>query len=232
MAQKLDILLCGTSAQGQSLSHDLAALGHHVTSLAGQSARVPPETPPIDAQFDLIIDAAHPFDQQAQSDAVRIATLQTVPLWRIDRPKWDIDHYGATQTPDMTAALNMIASGATVFVATGYEDVDACAAREDLQIYMRQIRKTRPARGDHIRFLDSDPPFEVSQEVALLASLNATHLIIRNAGGDGARPKLDAARELGLTILFIAPPDRTPHHGEERVFASTEQLVEALNGSD
>ena len=54
-----------------------------------------------------------------------------------------------------------------------------------------------------------DPPFDVAQEQALFQDLAVDLLICRNLGGLPSRPKIDAARKLGLPVILIdrpAPP--------------------------
>ena len=56
------------------------------------------------------------------------------------------------------------------------------------------------------RFLRGDGPFTVEGGEALLRELGVDWLVVRNAGGEGARPKLHAARNLGLKVGMIARP--------------------------
>lgn len=54
------------------------------------------------------------------------------------------------------------------------------------------------------------PPFSVTEETELFERLGVDVLVVKNAGGDASRSKLDAARALGLLVLMIkrpAPPD-------------------------
>jgi precorrin-6A/cobalt-precorrin-6A reductase len=39
-----------------------------------------------------------------------------------------------------------------------------------------------------------------------MRSRNIAWVVARNSGGDGARAKIDAARELGLPVVMIARP--------------------------
>jgi precorrin-6A/cobalt-precorrin-6A reductase len=50
-------------------------------------------------------------------------------------------------------------------------------------------------------------PFTLEGDRALMQSRGITWLVARNSGGDGARAKIDAARELGLPVIMIARPD-------------------------
>src|SRR5690606_3241802 len=49
-------------------------------------------------------------------------------------------------------------------------------------------------------------PFTEASDLALLSDRRITHLVAKNAGGSGARAKLDAARTLGLPVILIDRP--------------------------
>ena len=49
-------------------------------------------------------------------------------------------------------------------------------------------------------------PFTVEADRVLLEEQKIDVLITKNAGGDGARAKLDAARELGIQVVMIDRP--------------------------
>jgi precorrin-6A/cobalt-precorrin-6A reductase len=49
-------------------------------------------------------------------------------------------------------------------------------------------------------------PFTMQGDLALLQTHRITHIVAKNAGGTGARAKLDAARELHLPVILIDRP--------------------------
>lgn len=207
---QLDILLCGTSAEGQRIKEALVSKGYTLHHVLGETSR---PSDPTTVQFDrdthavsLVIDVAHPFDAASHHRAEHYARHYGCALWHLDRPEWDARHYNAQSFSNFAQALEAIPTKARVFVATGYEDVRNCLARSDAVFFIRQIDKYRAPIADHITFLQSDAPFSTAQEVELLHSLGITHLIIRNGGGQGARPKIDAASSLNIDLLFIARP--------------------------
>ena len=218
--ENMDILLCGTSAEGQSVNDALRALGHRVYHIAGSDNRATttPDIPQFIAQggkVDLIIDAAHPFDMASHTAADAQALRCGALLWHLDRPKWDASRYKAKSFDSFAQAIVPLSPGARVFVATGYEDAQTCLARSDVHFFIRQIEKHRGPLAPNITFLNSAPPFSVDEEIDGLQPLNLTHMIIRNAGGGGARPKVDAAHHLGIKLHFITAPqvhfENAPH---------------------
>ena len=50
-------------------------------------------------------------------------------------------------------------------------------------------------------------PFTLADDLELMRSRGIAYVVARNAGGTGARAKIDAARELGLPVIMIARPD-------------------------
>ena len=50
-------------------------------------------------------------------------------------------------------------------------------------------------------------PFTLAGDLELMRSHGIEWIVARNAGGNGARAKIDAARELGLPLVMIARPD-------------------------
>ena len=49
-------------------------------------------------------------------------------------------------------------------------------------------------------------PFDLAGDIALMREHAITHVVAKNAGGIGARAKLDAARALGLPVLMAQRP--------------------------
>jgi precorrin-6A/cobalt-precorrin-6A reductase len=49
-------------------------------------------------------------------------------------------------------------------------------------------------------------PFSLQGDLDLLQTHRITHIVAKNAGGSGARAKLDAARALSLPVILIERP--------------------------
>jgi len=49
-------------------------------------------------------------------------------------------------------------------------------------------------------------PFTIAGDTALMRKHAITHVVAKNAGGTGARAKLDAARVLGLPVIMANRP--------------------------
>lgn len=149
------------------------------------------------------VAAEHPCDPRA-ADTVRHARAAGVAVLRLCRPGWH--PRGARRWHVLRRASDLtrtIPPGAHVFAATGREE-EAVLRRLRATVYLRR-RGGRDAPPGLIA-VEGTPPFTIADEMRLFRELGIGWLVLRDAGGEGARPKLDAARALGLHIALIARP--------------------------
>ena len=111
---------------------------------------------------------------------------------------------GATS---QAAAQQYVKPTDRVFLATGRRTLEAFADMKAAHVWARQID---PPEGSfpfpNGEFLVGRPPFGVADEVEVFTRLEIDWLIVKNAGGEASRSKLDAAREIGLKVLMIERP--------------------------
>ncbi|KAF0677512.1 cobalt-precorrin-6A reductase [Profundibacterium mesophilum] len=174
-----------------------------------------------------VIDATHPHAARMGPRSFAVCAEMGLPYLRVLRPPWqrlpgDLWHDVAHE--EDVAAL--VAPGARVFLATGRKTLHAFAGMRGRTLFCRQIEAPRtPFPFEGGRFVVGRPPFSIAQEVALFEELAIDWLVMRNAGGDASRSKLDAARQLGIRIAMIARPPR--HAG-----ALVETAQDALTWSE
>ncbi|MBU2982746.1 precorrin-6A/cobalt-precorrin-6A reductase [Lentibacter algarum] len=175
------------------------------------------------AQAEAVLDAGHPFDHVVSAKVQQESAALGVAYARFLRPEWP--RLAGDNWVDLGSeaeAAEHVERGSVVFVATGREGLEAYANLPGCEVIARQIGE---ASGDFPfdggRYLVGHPPFTVEGEVALFKELGIDWLILRNAGGEGAKAKLDAARELGLKVGMIRRPE--PPGG--LVFDSVEAVV-------
>lgn len=219
------ILLLGGTAEARDLARRLVDAGAPVlTSLAGatrDAARVAGRVrvggfggeegfrQVLAAEgITRIVDATHPFAHRISARTARIARAMGLPYLQLLRPPWeagpgDIWHEIATEEE----AARLIPPGATVFLATGRQTLDRFKGLEGRRVICRQIDPPdRPFPFEGGEYLIGRPPFPVEREEALFRELGVDWLVVKNAGGAASRPKLDAARQLGLPVAMIARP--------------------------
>jgi precorrin-6A/cobalt-precorrin-6A reductase len=160
-----------------------------------------------------LIDATHPFAAQMSAHAVQAAQLVGVPLIALQRQPWTPgpgDRWLAV--PDLAAAVQALPeSPARVFLAIGRQTLDAFAARPQHHYLLRLVDAPESLPLPDARAIVSRGPFTLEGDLALLQAHRITHIVAKNAGGTGARAKLDAARALHLPVILIdrpAVPDR------------------------
>ncbi|WP_323764240.1 precorrin-6A/cobalt-precorrin-6A reductase [Marinovum sp.] len=218
LARGTDILLIGGSAEARALADRLR--GRAAVILPAPERRthdwpLPVLSGPLDAALRqsgarLILDVSHPNDWQSGWQAWRASKDTGVPLLRLERPGWRPGRRDRwVRLRDESAAARHVARGARVFLATGREGLMRFANLREAYVISRQLSEHHDAfplpRG---RFLRGASPFSVAGEVALFRRLRIDWLILRNAGGPGGWPKLEAARRLGLRVGMIDRPRR------------------------
>ncbi len=222
------LLLAGTG-EAKRIASDLAAAGvDAIASLAG-ATRAPDalDLPTRIGGFGgadgfgdyldqhritRVLDATHPFAARISERTARICALRNLPYAAYLRPPWEPepgDRWIALDQEDQ--AISHIPKGDTVFLATGRQTLHRFANLTGRRVICRQIDPPDGpfpfAGGD---FLIGRPPFSVADEVALFQKLSVDWLVVKNAGGQASRSKLDAARELGIPVLMIERPAPPP----------------------
>jgi precorrin-6A/cobalt-precorrin-6A reductase len=157
-----------------------------------------------------VIDATHPFAAEMSRHAVTACTIMGTELIALERAPWtQVAGDKWIEVPGVGAAAAALPeTPARVFLAIG---------RQHLAPF-----STRPQHSYTLRFVDapdgplplpdadvviSRGPFTLAGDLELMGSRGIEWVVARNAGGDGARAKIDAARELGLPVIMIARPD-------------------------
>ncbi|MBV9562575.1 MAG: cobalt-precorrin-6A reductase [Bradyrhizobium sp.] len=156
-----------------------------------------------------VIDATHPFAAEMSRHAVEACAATGTALLALERAPW-------TRAPDdrwidvadIAAAVAALPERrARIFLAIGRQHLAPFA--------------TRPQHAYTLRFVDapdgalplpdaevivSRGPFTLAGDLDLMRARGIEWLVARNAGGGGARAKIDAARALGLPVIMIARP--------------------------
>lgn len=155
-----------------------------------------------------VIDATHPFAAQMSANAVAACQQIGVPLAALTRPAWveqDGDRWH--HVPDIDGAVAAL-SGAPqlVFLAVGRMHLDDFAAQPQHRYLLRLVDEPGDLPLPHCDVVVSRGPFTLADDQALMQRHEIQLVVSKNAGGLGARAKLDAARALGLPVLMIDRP--------------------------
>ncbi|MBI2256623.1 MAG: cobalt-precorrin-6A reductase [Proteobacteria bacterium] len=223
------ILILGGTGEGMALATALAARPdcHVISSLAGRVAN--PKLPPGEVRIGgfggplgladylrangiaAIIDATHPFARRMGWNAAEAAVQAGVKLLRFARPAW-VPQSGDRwiEVDDWDGAVAVLQQDAKrVFLALGRQELAPFTVLKDIAFVIRSVEA--PDAG--LAFAQAEVvlargPFKFEDEHALLQSRAIDHLVCKNSGGSATDGKLQAARELGITVVMQRRPAR------------------------
>lgn len=240
-----NILILGGTTEASALARTLAERGARaVLSYAGRTES--PRAQPVPVRVGgfggvaglvdyleregvtHLVDATHPFAATMSAHAVAAAQSARVAHVRLTRPAWEEspgDRW--THVADIAAAVEALGGEPRrVMLALGRMHVEAFAARPQHHYVLRfvDVPAEPPALPRHHLVVDRGP-FTVAGDMELMREQRVELVIAKNAGGSGARAKLDAARALGLPVILI---DR-PFLPDARVFHDVAELIDWLD---
>ncbi|SEB01690.1 cobalt-precorrin-6A reductase [Rubrimonas cliftonensis] len=225
------LLILGGTTEATTLAQAVAAAGlDGVVSLAGRVARPARQPLPVrvggfggveglaghlrDGGFTHLVDATHPFAARMSANAVAASVASGVPLAALVRPPWAPEPGDCwTRVPDIAAAAAaLVGAPRRVMLAIGRMHLAVFAAQPQHFYLLRLVDapETPPPFPDCAAIIDRGP-FTEAGDRALMRAHRIDLVVSKNAGGGGARAKIDAARALGLPVVMIdrpAPPPR------------------------
>jgi precorrin-6A/cobalt-precorrin-6A reductase len=163
-----------------------------------------------EAEITHVIDATHPFAAEMSRNAVAACAAADVPLLALERAPWTKttgDRW--IEVPDIAGAVAALPDPpARVFLAIGRQHVAPFAEKPQHAYTLRFVDAPNGALPlPDAELIVSRGPFTCEADLALMRDRGIEWLVARNAGGEGARAKIDAARELGLPVIMIARPE-------------------------
>jgi precorrin-6A/cobalt-precorrin-6A reductase len=155
------------------------------------------------------IDATHPFAVRMSANAVAACAASGVPRIALLRAEWQaVDGDRWIFVDNVQAAVRLLpALGRRIFVA--FADGLAPLAGLDLEFVVRRA-EAGPIELPDAEILVERGPFARDAERALLKDLRIDAILAKASGGDSARAKLDAARNLGLPVVLLRRPAAPP----------------------
>ena len=160
-----------------------------------------------------LVDATHPFAAQMSRNAVAAAAQAGIPLAALTRPPWAPGPGDRWQrVADIPGAVAVLAvPPRRVMLAVGRMHLAAFAAQPQHRYLLRLVDRPEGALPlPDAEVVVDRGPFTEAGDRALMARHGIELVVAKNAGGDGARAKIDAARALGLPVLMIDRPALPP----------------------
>lgn len=156
-----------------------------------------------------VIDATHPFAAGMSANAFAACHRTSTPLIRLERAPWrpqqGDDWRRVPKVEDLPRALPD--APARVFLAIGKQQIGVFASHPQHHYLLRLVdAPVAPLPLPDTTVILARGPFDRAGDTALLREHRITHVMCKNAGGAGARAKLDAARALGLPVIMADRP--------------------------
>ncbi|WP_170387424.1 cobalt-precorrin-6A reductase [Ruegeria atlantica] len=225
------LLILGGTTEANALAKAVAEQGIPATySYAGRVDSPRPQPVPVrvggyggadgfarylrDHAITHVVDATHPFAAQMSRNAVSASREAGVPLAALTRPQWEAQEGDRwLHVPDIEGAVAALSGPAQrVFLAVGRMHLEDFAAQPQHHYLLRLVDEPDALPLPNCDVVVARGPFAEADDRALLQRHGIELVVSKNAGGTGARAKLDATRALGIPVLMIdrpALPQRT-----------------------
>ncbi|QHG17057.1 cobalt-precorrin-6A reductase [Nostoc sp. ATCC 53789] len=183
-------------------------------------------------QIDLLIDATHPFASQISFNAADAAKEVGVPRLMLIRPPWEKgsgDRWMEVDSVEVAAA-SLANQAHRVFLTVGRQELAAFAHLEEIWFLMRMID---PPVEDALvppgMVLCDRGPFNLNNERQILIDHKIDTIVSKNSGGDATKPKIIAARELGVKVVIVNRPAIPPGEQVSDVEGALAWLLDKLH---
>ncbi len=168
-------------------------------------------------------------------NAVAACARTGVPLAGFERAPWQAGGTGGDDwraVPDLAGAVAALPDAPMrVFLAIGKQNLDVFATKPQHHYLLRLVdppESALPPLPD-AQAVIARGPFDVAGgDTALLTEHCIDLIVAKNAGGTGARAKLEAARALGIPVVMI---DRPPQVPERTVLSRVDEILHWLDHS-
>jgi precorrin-6A/cobalt-precorrin-6A reductase len=160
-------------------------------------------------QIDVVIDATHPFAAIISGNAVEACRAHDRPLIALERPLWAEqpgDRWRHFVTVDDAIAA-LPTQPCRVFSGLGRLSLASLRAQPQHHYVLRVIDPiTEPLGLPDTTIISARGPFTTADDIALFKLHRIDVVIAKNAGGEAAVSKIDAARELSIPVHMITRP--------------------------
>jgi precorrin-6A/cobalt-precorrin-6A reductase len=159
--------------------------------------------------IDRVVDATHPFAAQMSAHAVEACATAGVPLLALERAPWQRvagDHW--IEVDDLAAAAEALgAAPRRVFLGIGRMHLKTFAAYQQHAYLVRLVDPPRaPLPLQNAEVIVARGPFDRAADRAMLTQHRIDIVVAKNAGGDAASAKIEAARDLALPVVMVRRP--------------------------
>ncbi len=240
---KLKVLLLAGTREGVVLNQRLLELGFSlITSLAGVTKNPPAlkgrvlpngfqEVGGLSAllqtgKIDAVIDATHPFAAQMSKKACAECESQGITYLRYHRRPWQkVVRDQWINVCDMSEAGEAANKFKRLFLTIGRKEVVAFEQVPADFFLLRSVEEVafNPVTAEVMHIRDRGP-FQVAAERELLTRYQIDAIVSKNSGGAATYGKIEAARDLGIPVIMITPPE----YSSDNQFSDLNELISYL----
>jgi precorrin-6A/cobalt-precorrin-6A reductase len=190
-----------------------------------------------DRNARVVVDASHPFAEEASANAMTTAKVLGIPYIRYERPAWAYDDHPALEVVSSyeEAAEAAAQRRGVVFLTTGSKTLDIFAKRLLPEPHIRLIARMLPRKEnmekcerlglEQKNIVAMQGPFDKELNAALYRHFGVTTVITKESGEIGSvDEKVTAALEMGIHVILISRPKMD--YGQ--VYSRMDQVVSHL----
>ncbi|KOO46549.1 precorrin-6A reductase [Priestia koreensis] len=192
-----------------------------------------------DLKITLVVDASHPFAEEASKNAIAAAANTSIPYIRYERAHHVIDDPLLQVVESYEKAAKLAAlRGGTVMLTTGSKTLQVFTNEllhlPNVKLIARMLpRKDNMEKCEQLglpqkHIIAIQGPFTKEFDQALYKQYGVTTMITKESGKVGSvDQKLEAAKDLGIHVIVIKRPDISygnVHQTFEDVLTAVHQL--------
>lgn len=163
--------------------------------------------------FDLCIDATHPYAAEASANIRAACTVAGIPLRRAARPASTAADAAFTAENTAEAADFLTGQEGNILLTTGAKELPAFAALDKARLFARVLPTHEgisacEALGiPHRNIFAMQGPFGTALNCAIFEQYHIAWLVTKDGGrAGGFTEKLEAARRTGANVVLIRRP--------------------------
>lgn len=159
--------------------------------------------------FDLLVDATHPYAARISANAAEAGELSGVPLIALRRPGWTKQEGDRWHEVDnVEAAVDALGEmPRRAFLALGRQELLPFEMAPQHIYLVRSVDPVEPPLAlPQVTYLTARGPFREADELTLLTESRIEIIVSKNSGGTASHGKIAAARSLGIPVVMIRRP--------------------------
>lgn len=184
-----------------------------------------------------VVDASHPFAEEASKNALQAANTANVPYIRYEREQEQYHHEKLIIVRDYESAARLAAKKrGVIMLTTGSKTLEIFTKEliglENTRVIARMLpridnmEKCAALGIEQKNIVAMQGPFSKELNKALFKQYNVTLMITKESGKAGAvDEKMEAALECGIDTILIARPS-VPY---ENIYSSFSDVLQHLN---